>query len=237
MFYSPSGHPRCIWLSSQSHNIITSTGLNLINCKHIHYSPSSTLLLCVHTRYNLFAHSLAHPCFLLIFIIHSILYCTFYLIAHLTSYFISLFVPIFILTYIYIYIFSCVMFHCFIAYVIFILFYFLFYYYYYYFYIFCTFHWADLSWPTFHYWLYPVWLWMWQIIKNLEPWTLIFQTNLIRVILKMILALPSIRKGVFVKQSKSSLKCASVIKRPSRGSGGWIKASESMHFCKTNIHI
>ncbi len=43
------------------------------------------------------------------------------------------------------------------------------------FFFFCTFHWADLSWPTFHYWLYPVWLCMWQIIKNLEnlePWTL-----------------------------------------------------------------
>ncbi len=38
------------------------------------------------------------------------------------------------------------------------------------FYFFCTFHWADLSRPTFHYWLYPVWLCMWQIIKNLEPW-------------------------------------------------------------------
>ncbi len=25
---------------------------------------------------------------------------------------------------------------------------------------------------TFHYLLYPVWLCMWQIIKNLEPWTL-----------------------------------------------------------------
>ncbi len=37
----------------------------------------------------------------------------------------------------------------------------------------CTFHWADLSWLTFHYLLYPVWLCMWQIIKNLEPWTLI----------------------------------------------------------------
>ncbi len=31
----------------------------------------------------------------------------------------------------------------------------------------CTFHWADLSWLTFHYLLYPVWLCMWQIIKNL----------------------------------------------------------------------
>ncbi len=36
---------------------------------------------------------------------------------------------------------------------------------------FCTVHWADLSWPPFHYWLYPVWLCMWQINKNLEPWT------------------------------------------------------------------
>ncbi len=39
---------------------------------------------------------------------------------------------------------------------------------------FCTVHWADLSWPTFHYWLYPVWLCMWQInknLENLEPWT------------------------------------------------------------------
>ncbi len=115
-------------LNPQSHNIITSTGLNLINCKHTHYSPSSTLLLCVHTRYNLFAHSLAHPCFLLIFIIHSILYCTFYLIAHPTL-FILLFVPFFILTYIYIYILLCYVsfFYC-LCY-----FYFLFYYYYYYF--------------------------------------------------------------------------------------------------------
>ncbi len=24
--------------------------------------------------------------------------------------------------------------------------------------------------PPFHYWLYPVWLCMWQINKNLEPW-------------------------------------------------------------------
>ncbi len=107
--------------------------------------------------------------FLLIFIIHSILYCTFYLIAHLTH-FILLFAPPFSFPPIFIYIFSCVMFLCFyclcyfyfILYLISIIFLF----------IFCTFHWADLSWPTFHYWLYPVWLCMWQIIKNLEPWTL-----------------------------------------------------------------
>ncbi len=35
---------------------------------------------------------------------------------------------------------------------------------------------------TFHYLLYPVWLCMWQIIKNLEPWTLYthLQQKLIR---------------------------------------------------------
>ncbi len=100
--------------------------------------------------------------FLLIFIIHSILYCTFYLIAHLTL-FILLFVPFFILTYIYIYILLCyvslfllLMFFYFIFYLIIIILFF------------CTFHWADLSCPTFHYGLYPVWLCMWQIIKNLE---------------------------------------------------------------------
>ncbi len=37
-----------------------------------------------------------------------------------------------------------------------------------YFYFFCTVHWADLSWLTFPFWLYPVWLCMWRIIKNLE---------------------------------------------------------------------
>ncbi len=92
------------------------------------------------------------------------MHCTLYLIAHLTPYFISLFVSYFILTiFVYIYTLSCfcfIVFYCF--YVIFILlscFIFLS----------CTFHWADLSWLTFHYLLYPVWLCMWQIIKNLEP--------------------------------------------------------------------
>ncbi len=98
--------------------------------------------------------------------LHILLHCTLYLIAHLTPYFISLFVSYFILTiFVYIYILSRVLFHSFYCfYVIFILLLcFLF---------FCTFHWADLSWLTFHYLLYPVWLCMWQIIKNLEPWTL-----------------------------------------------------------------
>ncbi len=31
--------------------------------------------------------------------------------------------------------------------------------------------------------------------------------------------------------------CASVVKRPSQGSGGWINCSESLCFCKINIHI
>ncbi len=46
-----------------------SNQLNLINCNHNHYSPSSTLLLCVHSRYNLFAHSLA---------LHTLSHCTSY---------------------------------------------------------------------------------------------------------------------------------------------------------------
>ncbi len=138
----PSGHqaPKLI--------IITSTGLNLINCKNIHYSPSSTLLLCVHTRYNLFAYSSCTSLVILIFI-KSTIDC----IAHFISLHILLFFFFFfsylILTYIYIY--SPVL--CIISFIL----------------SFCTVHWADLSWPTFHYWLYPVWLCMWQIIKNLEP--------------------------------------------------------------------
>ncbi len=35
--------------------------------------------------------------------------------------------------------------------------------------LFCTVHWADLIWSTFHFWLYPVSFIMWQIKK---PWTL-----------------------------------------------------------------
>ncbi len=91
-------------------------------------------------------------------------YTVLHILSHCTSYtFILLFVPFFILTYIYIYILLC----------LFILLLMLFYFYFYfYFFFFCTFHWAELSRPTFHYWLYPVWLCMWQIIKNLEPWTL-----------------------------------------------------------------
>ncbi len=95
-----------------------------------------------------FAHSSCTSLFILIFIkstvdciAHFILFnCTFYFYLILSFFiFFILLLPIFI------YILLC--------YVSF----------------FCTVHWADLSWPTFHYWLYPVWLCMWQIIKNLEP--------------------------------------------------------------------
>ncbi len=95
--------------------------------------------------------------------------CTFSCTAHFISLHILpliLFHYLFLISfspYLYIYILSRVLFHSFYCfYVIFILlscFIFLS----------CTFHWADLSWLTFHYLLYPVWLCMWQIIKNLEP--------------------------------------------------------------------
>ncbi len=103
--------------------------------------------------------------------------CTFSCTAHFISLHILpliLFHYLFLISfspYLYIYIYSLVFlfhsFYCF--YVIFILlscFIFLS----------CTFHWADLSWLTFHYLLYPVWLCMWQIIKNLEPQSYILQT-------------------------------------------------------------
>ncbi len=101
-----------------------------------------------------FAHSSCTSLFILIFIkstvdciAHFILFhCTFYSLFYFFNFF---FFHIFLsYSYLYLYIFSYVSF--------FILF-------------FCTVHWADLSWPTFHYWLYPVWLCMWRIIKNLEP--------------------------------------------------------------------
>ncbi len=85
---------------------------NLINCKNIHYSPSSALLLCVHTRYNLFAHSSCTSLFILIFI-KSTVDC----IAHFISLHILLLILFFLIflsySYLYLYtcIFSCVMFH------------------------------------------------------------------------------------------------------------------------------
>ncbi len=110
--FLPSGH------QAPKLSLITSTGLNLINWKNINYSPSSALLLCVHTRYNLFAHSSCTSLFILIFIkstvdciAHFILFhCTFYFLFYF--YFIWSFFHIFLsYSYLYLYIFSCVMFH------------------------------------------------------------------------------------------------------------------------------
>ncbi len=129
--FLPSGHqaPK-LSLILTSHNIITSTGLNLINCKHIHYSPSSTLLLCVHTRYNLFAHSLAHPCFLLIFINPQ--YTVLHILSHCTSYSFYFIICSLFHSRLYLYIYSLVL--CFIVLLLMLfLFYFLFYHYYYFF--------------------------------------------------------------------------------------------------------
>ncbi len=74
--------------------------------------------------------------------------------------------------------------------------------------------------------------------------TFFFQTNPIGVILKIVLAPPSLSMGVsgcFLSTVQKTWHkvCIYLIKRPSHGSGGWIKAScsESMHFCKINIHI
>ncbi len=87
---------------------------HLINC-NTHHSPSSALLLCVHTRYNLFAHSSCTSLVILIFIkstvdciahfssLHILLlilfYC-FYLLSSFLSYY-----------YLYLNICSCVMYH------------------------------------------------------------------------------------------------------------------------------
>ncbi len=67
----------------------------------MNYSPSSALLLCVHTRYNLFAHSSCTSLFILL-LIKSTVYC----IAHFTPYFFLLFVFYFDL---YLYIYSLVL--------------------------------------------------------------------------------------------------------------------------------
>ncbi len=73
------------------------------------------MLLCVHTRYNLFAHSSCTSVFILIFInpqytvLHILSHCTFYSLFYfiICSYF-------HFYSHLYLYIFSCVMFHCFI---------------------------------------------------------------------------------------------------------------------------
>ncbi len=70
----------------------------------MHYSPSSVLLLCVYTRYNLFAHS-SYTSLLILLFIKSTVYC----IAHCALYFFFLFV--FFILYLYLYIYSCLVLH------------------------------------------------------------------------------------------------------------------------------
>ncbi len=95
--------------------------------------------------------------FILIFINPQ--YTVLHILSHCTSYSLFYFIICsYFHSHLYLYIYSFVL--CFIAFFLFCILFF------------CTFHWSDLSWLTFHYWLYPVWLCMWQIIKNLEPWTL-----------------------------------------------------------------
>ncbi len=74
--------------------------------------------------------------------------------------------------------------------------------------------------------------------------TFFFQTNPIRVILKIILAIPSVIIAVgrcFCSTVQNTLNKAraSIVKHASHRSGVWILAScsESMHFLKKNIHI
>ncbi len=123
-----------------------------------------------------YAHSLAHPCFFIN--IYYPQYTVLHILSHCTSYSFYFIICSLFHSHLYLYIYSLVL--CFIVLLLMLfLFYFLFsilllllFIYLFIYYFFCTFHWVDLSWPTFHYWLYPVWLCMWQIIKNLEPWTL-----------------------------------------------------------------
>ncbi len=107
--------------------LITFSGLNLINCK------TFTIL---HHPYCCYVYipgttclhiPLAHPC--LYYYLLSPQYTVLHLLFYCTFY--SLFFLIIFLTYFYMY--SLVL--C---------------------YIFCTVHWADLTWFTFHYWLYSV---------------------------------------------------------------------------------
>ncbi len=118
--------------------------------------------------------------FILIFINPQ--YTVLHILSHCTSYSLFYFIICsYFHSHLYLYIYSLVL--CFIVLLLFMLFLFYF--------ILkknCIFHWADLSWLTFHYWLYPVWLCMWQIIKNLctvminQPWTNLVSSFMIQQI-------------------------------------------------------
>ncbi len=91
-------------------------------------------------------------------------YTVLHILSHCTSYTFYFIICSLFHSHLYLYIYSLVL--CFIVLLLMLFLFFILLLLYYFF---CTFHWADLSWLTFHYWLYPVWLCMWQIIKNLEP--------------------------------------------------------------------
>ncbi len=88
-------------------------GRYYIPCKTSIFS-SPVLLLCVHTRYNPFAHPSCSYYYLLspsILFLHILLFCTFYSIAHFTL--ISLFYHIYALVLCYFYIiFIVILLHC-----------------------------------------------------------------------------------------------------------------------------
>ncbi len=74
------------------------------------------MLLCVHTRYNLFAHSSCTSVFILIFINPQ--YTVLHILSHCTSYsLLYLIICSYFHSHLYLYIFSCVMCQCFIFYV------------------------------------------------------------------------------------------------------------------------
>ncbi len=90
-------------------------------------------------------------------------YTVLHILSHCTSYTFYFIICSLFHSHLYLYIYSLVL--CFIV-LLLMLFYFLFYYYYFIFFALSI----ERTCPvTFHYWLYPVWLCMWQIIKNLEP--------------------------------------------------------------------
>ncbi len=97
---------------TQFHKHSQDSLLTIINCKTFIFS-SSVLLLCVHTRYNPFAHpSCSYYYFPIYWYCTSYLFCTFYSIAHFTLYFSFLtYIYALVLCYFYI-IFIFILLHC-----------------------------------------------------------------------------------------------------------------------------
>ncbi len=129
--------------------------------QNIHILIIRIAAMCTY-RFNQFAHPSCTSLFILLFIkslytvlhnlfvlyilfvLHFLFYCTFY----------ALFL-FFNFVYLYLYIYALVLCYLYLILILYI--------------FFCTVHWADLTWFTFHFWLYPVEFSMWRINK---PWTL-----------------------------------------------------------------